>query len=137
MLLTAGCATTSTVETRKQERYNAYSELSPEQRTAVDAGQIKVGMSMDAVYIAWGSPSQILAGESSQGASVTWIYHGTYFEEHQFWGYPYYGHYGYCRRYYYPGPYLAYDYSPRTYVRAEVRFVGGIVKEWRSLPLHR
>ena len=43
--LLAGCAT-SNVESRKKERYNAYSELPTEQRASVDAGQIKVGMTI-------------------------------------------------------------------------------------------
>src|SRR2546426_160484 len=62
--LLSGCAT-STIESRKKERYNAYTELSAEQRSAVDAGQIKVGMPKDAVYIAWGKPHQVLVSESS------------------------------------------------------------------------
>jgi hypothetical protein len=32
---------------------------------------------MDAVYIAWGKPSQVLQGESSQGSTITWLYTGT------------------------------------------------------------
>jgi len=127
-LLLAGCAT-STIATRKQERIGSYSALTPEQQIAVDLGRIKVGMSMDAVYIAWGKPSQILHGESPQGPVVTWLYLVTYFEEYYYWTVPnYYG----CGRYY-TAPYLIYDYQPRGYVRAEVNFEGGVVKEWRSL----
>jgi hypothetical protein len=129
-LLCCGCAT-STVETRKQERYGVYSELTPEMKSLVDQGKIKVGMPMDAVYIALGKPSQILTGESSKGNLVTWLYHGTYLQEYRYWSYhPY--CFGY--RYYYPAPYLEYDYYPRSYVRAEVTFENGLVKEWRSLP---
>src|SRR5262245_16535517 len=51
-LLFSGCAT-STIETRKHERYAAYAELPAEQKAAADTGQLKVGMPMDAVYIAW------------------------------------------------------------------------------------
>ena len=65
-LLLCGCVT-STVEKRKQERAGVYSGLAPELQAAVDQGKIKVGMGMDAVYIAWGKPAQILTGESSQG----------------------------------------------------------------------
>ena len=128
-LLLAGCAT-SNIESRKKERYNAYSELTAEQRAAVDSGQIKVGMTMDAVYIAWGKPSEIVTGESAQGATTTWLYHGTQLQEVTYWGYhPWYNGY-----YFYGGPYLAHDYYPRTYVAAEVVFENGVVKEWRSLP---
>ena len=45
-LLLTGCAT-STIESRRRERFAAYSTLSPEHRLVVDAGQIKVGMKME------------------------------------------------------------------------------------------
>ncbi len=123
-----GCAT-STIESRKQERFAAYNSLPAEHRLAVDAGQIKVGMSMDAVYIAWGKPSQVLAGESSLGATITWLYHGSYLEDYRYWTY-----YNYCYSgRYYTSPYLAFDYYPRSYIKAEVMFTGDVVKEWRSL----
>jgi hypothetical protein len=130
LLVGSGCAT-STIEKRKQERYNSYTQLPPEQQSAVDAGQIKVGMNMDAVYIAWGKPAQTLASESSDGPMTTWLYHGTYFEQYRYWSY-----HSYCYGYhgYYAAPYFGYDYYPRSYIRAEVLFRDGIVREWRSLP---
>jgi len=30
--------------------------------------------------------------------------------------------------------YLAHDYYPQAYIRAEVTFVDGAVKQWRTLP---
>ena len=128
-LILCGCAT-STVETRKQERYSAYAALSPEVRSVVEQGKIKVGMTMDAVYIAWGKPSQILAGESSRGNTTTWLYHGTQLQEHRYWSYRSYRVGGR----YWAEPYLEHDYYPRSYVQAEVIFEEGLVKEWRSLP---
>ena len=128
-LLLAGCAT-STIETRRQERYASYSELPAEQRAAVDTGNIKVGMSMDAVYIAWGKPAEVLISESSKGTLVTWLYRGSYLQVYRYWTHPHY-YYGMgC----YGTPYLAYDYYPQSYVSAEVIFEGGVVKEWRNLP---
>jgi hypothetical protein len=129
-LFLLGCASSS-VETRKQERYGAYSALPAETRSLVDHGQIKLGMNMDAVYVAWGKPSQILGGESAQGATTTWVYHGSYLEEHRYWSHRY-AYYGHC----YPtGPYLDYDYYSRSYVKAVVVFDDhGVVKEWRHLP---
>ena len=132
-VLLAGCAT-SNVESRKKERYNAYSELSAEQRAAVDAGQIKVGMTMDAVYIAWGKPHQVVGGETPGGAQVVWLYFGTQLQGYTYWGYrgigPYHGPY---HSFY--GPALNYDYVPVGYVKAEVIFEKGVVKQWRALPL--
>jgi len=128
-LLLCGCATNS-VEKRKEERHGVYSELTPELRAAVDQGQIKVGMPMDAVYIAWGKPSQVVTRESEKGTNVIWLYHGTQMEEHRYWTYLGYGYrHGYCS-----SPYLVTEYYPRSYVRAEVVFGNGVVKEWRTLP---
>ena len=130
-LLLTGCATTS-ISSRKQQRLGSYNTLPAEPRLAVDTGQIKVGMSEDAVYIALGKPTQIIRGESSAGPTVTWLYLGTYFEEYRGWSY--YGHYHSYRGRSYTAPYMTYDYAPRNYVRTEVRFDAGVVKEWRSLP---
>ena len=114
----AGCATSSTVATRKQERVAAYEALSAEDRTAVDQGVIRAGMSMDAVYIAMGNPSQITRGGDEAGETTTWIYHGGYMRERRYWGY---------RRMYH-------EYDPGTYVRARVTFVNGVVKRWQTFP---
>ena len=128
--LGGGCAT-STVEKRKQERSAIYSALPEEQRATVDQGKIKVGMSTDAVYIAWGRPSQILSGESGHGATTTWLYHGTHLVEYRHWAFR-----SYCwGGRFYSSPYLDYDYYPRSYVRAQVVFENGVVKEWKSLPV--
>ena len=126
--LFCGCKT-STIETRKKERYTPYSELSPELRAAVDAGQIKVGMPMDAVYIAWGPPSQILRGESGTGTTTTWLYHGTALQEHRYWTTR---PFRYRHGVYYD-TYLESDYYPTSYTRAEVVFENGVVKYWRTL----
>jgi hypothetical protein len=125
----AGCAT-STVQTRRQERSSEYEALSPEEKAAVDRKEIKVGMSMDAVYIAWGKPSQVWAGETSNGSIVTWVYYGSYLERYPYWDSNfYYSSYGY-----YSSPRMTYDYYPRNYVKAQVVFENNKVKEWGSLP---
>jgi hypothetical protein len=114
-LVLAGCAT-STVQSRKQERYAAYEALTPEMRGLVDQGQIKVGMTTDAVYIAWGPAGRVLQGENEAGKTTTWVYYGSYVQEVRYWGY---------RN-------LHYDYYPTTYVRAQVVFVDGVVKSWQT-----
>lgn len=131
LAFSAGCASTrNTIDTRKQERYAGYSNLSPEFRALVDAGKIKVGMPMDAVYIAWGKPSQIVGAENAQGAQTTWLYEGTQLQEYRYWSYgPPYG-----RHRYYGGPTLESDYFPTGYTQAEVHFQDGVVKEWRTFP---
>ncbi len=128
ILFVGGCAT-STVDKRKQERASAYSSLAPEMRALVDQGQIQVGMPMEAVYIAWGKPSQIATGQSSSGKSATtWVYSGTTWREYRYWNYRHsYGRYGY------PEAYLDYDYIPSSYVAAEVVFEDGVVTSWRNI----
>ena len=130
-LLLAGCAT-STVEKRKQERAATYAALSSEFKAAVDQGNIKIGMNEEAVYLAWGKPSQTLQSESPRGAMTTWLYHGSRLVEHRYWAYHShsYGHgYGY-----YSSPFLTSEYYSRGFVQAEVVFESGVVKEWRRLP---
>ena len=86
---------------------------------------------MDAVYIAWGKPSQVAQGESSQGPLTTWLYYGTTFEEYRYWNYhPFYPYGPYSGS----GPYLDRDYMPRNYIRAEVTFQNNLVSSWRTMP---
>ena len=130
VLFFCGCKT-SNVQSRRAERAAAYVSLPPEIQSLVDQGKIKVGMSMDAVYIAWGKPSQILTGETDGKTTTTWLYHGTTLEEHRYWTHRYYHPYG--RHYYFPETYMETDYHPRRYTRAEVVFEDGVVKSWREL----
>ena len=118
-LLLTGCAT-STIASRKRERAAAYAALSPEFQTLAADGQIRRGMTEDAVYIAWGKPAQILHQEDAQGLATIWIYEGGWMEETRYW----------YRNQSYPQT----DYQPRTYVRAEIIFVSGTVDTWRTLP---
>jgi len=129
VLVVAGCKS-STVETRKTERSAAYGSLSADQRELVDKGQIKVGMSEDAVYIAWGQPAQILTSEDQKGRVTTWLYQGTVLEENRYWTYREVSHDGrtYLERY------LDRDYNPRDYVSSEITFQNGVVLKWRTLP---
>jgi hypothetical protein len=130
LALLTGCATSNTVEKRRAERSTAYAALPAEQQALVANGQIKVGMSMDAVYIAWGKPAQVLESENERGAVTTWLYEGGWMQESRYWDYRQVG----------TGPnlylerYLINDYQPRTYVRAQLRFVEGRLKEWQTLP---
>ena len=119
-LFLTGCAT-STIDSRKQERASAYAALSPEFKSLADGGQIRKGMTEDAVYIAWGKPAQILHQEDQQGAATIWLYEGGWMEETRYWT---------GRRH----PRLEHDYQPRAYVRAEIVFVNGQVVSWRTLP---
>jgi hypothetical protein len=86
-LLGAGCASPSTVTTRKQERAAAYAALSAEHQALVDAGRVAVGMGEDAVYMAWGKPAQVLQSGDATGLRTTWLYHGNTTDTYQYWHY--------------------------------------------------
>lgn len=129
VLALTGCKS-STVTTRKAERAEAYNTMSAEQRNLVDQGQIKVGMSEDAVYIAWGKPSQVLTSEDGNGRVTTWLYHGTWVEENRYWTYREVTRDGrtFLERY------MDRDYNARDYVSSEITFQNGVVARWRTLP---
>ena len=128
--LLAGCATT-TIEGRRKERAGAYAGLSDDHRTMVDRGDIAVGMSEDAVYIAWGKPDQILKSGDKSGLKITWLYEGTTTDTHYFWQtYPSVDANGRQileRR-------LAPQTEFRDYVSAELIFRNGELERWRTLP---
>lgn len=129
LMFLAGCKT-ATIESRRAERAAGYAALAPEQRQLVDQGQIKSGMTEDAVYIAWGPPWEILRGESEGRFTTTWIYRGTWWDEQTYWSYRTARQGGR----YYEFPVLDRTSVPRSYVMAEVVFADGIVKNWRALP---
>jgi len=129
LLLLGGCAH-DTIAHRKRERPDAYAKLPQDIRALVDAGQIKVGMPPDAVYIAWGQPDQVLSAESEQGSVTTWLYHNTHLESYRYWT----THGVRYRDGYRTDPYLATDYYVRPYISAEIIFEEGVVKEWRTFP---
>jgi hypothetical protein len=131
-LLLAGCATKSTIESRRLERASAYDALPPDQKATVDAGQIRIGMSADAVYIAWGKPNEILESEDPQQGHLTfWRYYGSWLQENRYWAYR---EVSRGPRGLYLERYLTSDYSPRDYVRSEIVLKDGKVISWRTLP---
>ena len=131
-LILCACSTPSTIESRRSEKQSAYSTLAPEEQALVDQGQIKMGMTSDAVYIAWGKPAQVLESEDPQrGRITTWQFHGSWMQENRYWAYRETSRGGadlYLERY------LVSDYQPRDYVRAEITFKDGRVLAWRTLP---
>jgi hypothetical protein len=122
----AGCA--STVESRRKERAAGYAALPPEMKKMVDEGRIQVGMPMDAVYIAWGKPAQVLHSETPAGATTTWLYEGAWLESGPSSIYRTVGRRGGVEGV------VVRDYQARSYVSAEIIFVNGKVTEWRTLP---
>ena len=129
-LILAGC---STPQTRISEHPDLYQSLSHRDQSLVGQGQVRIGMSRTAVWLAWGSPDQKVVGNMGGGPTETWayIYYVTY---------PYYPGYGPW------GPYLGgplYDpfyYSdiPPTipYPGKIVTFASGRVVAFRYVASH-
>lgn len=127
----AGCATPSTVATRRTERTAAYSALPETERALVDQGQIRSGMGEDAVYIAWGRPAQVLKSGDASGERTTWLYHATATDSYHYWSYR-----EQTRK---DGSTfldrsMQTDYNFRDYVSAELVFRDGKLDRWRMLP---
>ncbi len=93
-LILASCSTT---ETRISNHPEIYQTLSARDQALVSQGQIRAGMSENAVWLAWGSPEQKVVGNMRGRPTETWIYI-TYTTAPYGYGYPYrpYGYgYGY------------------------------------------
>ena len=94
-LLLSGCETPRDRIAQRPEVYNA---LSPRDRDLVSRGEIREGMSRDAVYLAWGAPNQRGPGRHRGSSAETWVYFSTTSGDHYpgwgGWGYGY-GAFGY------------------------------------------
>jgi hypothetical protein len=76
----------STPQTRISEHPDIYHSLSRRNQALVSQGQIRIGMSRTAVWLAWGTPDQKIMGNMGGGPTETWIY--TYYASYPY--YPYY-----------------------------------------------
>jgi hypothetical protein len=130
--LLAGCAGNN-IEGRKRERAAAYAGLPPAQQQLIDQGRIDVGMSADAVYIAWGKPAVVVPTAGT--GSFTWIYRCRELTARPGWE---------TREVQRPQPsgfgstYYTTDrgthFVSEGYDCAEVNFENSVVKSWRELP---
>jgi hypothetical protein len=87
VLVFAGC---STPQTRISEHPDLYQSLSSRDQALVNQGQIRTGMSMNAVWLAWGSPDRKIVGNMRGHPTETWVY--IYYATSPY--YPYYGPWG-------------------------------------------
>jgi hypothetical protein len=78
----------STPQTRISEHPDLYQTLSPRDQALVNQGQIRIGMSRTAVWLAWGSPDRKIVGNMGGGPTETWlyIYYATYYPPYAPWG---------------------------------------------------
>ena len=84
-LLFTSCATT---EARISKHPEIYQRLSPRDQALVSQGQIRPGMTMDAVWLAWGTPDQKVPGNRRGDPTETWVY--LRYETPPSYGAPYY-----------------------------------------------
>jgi hypothetical protein len=127
LFLLAGC---TTIDTRVQEKAAVFQRLSPADQQLVLQGKIREGLPMDAVYIAWGPPSERIPGRYNGRTVETWVYYATAAGDYTpypfYYGYPYgygvgYGFYGGRRGRLHRGG-LFYDpfYDPFFYNHANI-----------------
>jgi len=76
----------STPETRISDHPDLYQSLSRRDQALVTQGQIRIGMSRTAVWLAWGTTDRKIVGNMGGGPTETWIY--TYYASYPY--YPYY-----------------------------------------------
>lgn len=75
-LLFASCAP-STPQARIQRQPEKFAALSAKHQDLVQQGRIDRGMSQDAVFLAWGSPSRVFQGSQNNRQSERWDYSGS------------------------------------------------------------
>jgi hypothetical protein len=70
-IILASCSTT---ETRISGHPEIYQSLSPRDQALMSQGQIRDGMSPNAVYLAWGSSDRKIVGNMRGRPTETWVY---------------------------------------------------------------
>jgi hypothetical protein len=124
----------STIESRKEERAQAFDLLTKDQQRVVMQGRITEGLGQDAVYIALGKPLRVRRESMNGVATENWVYGRmeTYSNPGIVMGPAYgYGRYGYGP-YFYPG-----YYDTNVSVMRDTFIVyfnqAGKVKGWKEL----
>lgn len=64
----------STPQTRISDHPDLYQTLSLRDQALVTQGEIRVGMSRAAVWLAWASPDRKIIGNMGNGPTETWVY---------------------------------------------------------------
>jgi hypothetical protein len=96
-----------------------YQNLSPRDQALVSQGQIRAGMSMDAVWLAWGTPDQKIPASVRGRPAETWVY--LRYETPPSYGVPYY--YGPFDWSYIP-PKFIYPLKAVTFSNSRVAYFG-------------
>ena len=75
-----------TTESRISKHPETYQRLSTRDQALVSQGQIRPGMSQNAVWLAWGSPDRKITGNMRGHATETWIYITYETAPYPYWG---------------------------------------------------
>jgi hypothetical protein len=118
----------STIESRISEHPEIYRSLSSRDQALVNQGQLRAGMSANAVWLAWGSPDSKVIGNMRGHSTETWIYvdyaiypyyypyYGPYASGFGFFGDPFYDPFYYSLI----PPSIAYPYQVVTFSNGRV-----------------
>jgi hypothetical protein len=137
VLLLSSCQTGA--ENRISENPALYKKLSTTDRALVAAGDVRTGMSKDAVYLAWGRPDMVRESTTTGNISESWAYFVTRPVPTSSLSYanvyrPFYGRYGihprfgYCRG-------IGWHYNSVDYVHytsKTITFSGNYVVAWEQ-----
>jgi hypothetical protein len=74
LLLLVGCAG-SNIAARRQAHATDYAAMTAQEQASVDRGQLRQGMSTNAVLIAWGQPGLTSTMVTPNGPFVIWEYY--------------------------------------------------------------
>jgi hypothetical protein len=114
-MIFSGCGTTGY---RISQHPEIYQSLSPRDQALVSQGQIHSGMTMDAVWLAWGTPDQKIPANVRGHPGETWVY--LRYEAPQSYGPHYYGPFDWS----YIPPKFIYPIRAATFSNGRVAYFG-------------
>ena len=82
-ILAAGCSSAA-IKRRQTQDPAAYQALPPDQKALVNRGRIEVGMTTNAVWIAWGTPTRVVAF-GPDPTSFRWEYDSDWRQPVPYW----------------------------------------------------
>jgi len=140
--LLSSCNTWSALDRRIDKHPGLFLDLSDSERELVMNGEIKEGMSRDAVYLAWGRPDAVRRGSANGKGHESWAYFDAVpIQTNSFsYGYgggysPFYSRFGVHPRYgYCSGPGWSFGTSVDyvSQLSRSVKFSGNRVIAWES-----
>ena len=114
-MIFGGCGTTGY---RISQHPEIYQSLSPRDQALVSQGQIHSDMTMDAVWLAWGTPDQKIPANVRGHPGETWVY--LRYETPQSYGPHYYGPFDWS----YIPPKFIYPIRAATFSNGRVAYFG-------------